>query len=596
MGKNVPISQIKDGKVMLLIISVCMIMLCLHLFKNSVHISDRFFWYDESTTYDVSKRPFYDIPSISARSHMQPPLFYWVAHGMIQIGDSPIHLRGISFLFTGGMIVFVMFGLKELLISSRWVLCMLLTLNPHALFLSREFRPYALAAFFILLSGVMLLRALKQPESKTAAIWYGITALGLQYSLALNCWVFACQMLCVGWVILVESKKHGLSNTLKRFAPLIAICLVLSLEYLFFLLWLASKNTIYTEKIALIEKRSYWGALAVNLKDHLFRKIMFQSNLWGWISIGLFVSGAVAILQKRCFMILSFLVLVILGQVIFSTYMTYSRINWFHPRYLTSCYVAYAVWCALAYEFFISRQWSLKKSLAPVMVLVIIMFAPTAKAFIKVKESPPLQNPWEKVVESKHCRDCRTYIVCAPVYISVIPMYLFRYSDDIQVIRNFTAEKVKNAIDQKSSVLFMGIPGKNTNAGNALNVLRNVKGYRNALLELKHMDLNTRVDPHFPDLLHLFYHQSRMKKGIQRTVCSQCSVNRSIQKAIDAAADLDRILVGSGEYYEDVNLNSKRVILESSPERGNRVINGKIELSGKWIILKNPWIISGKME
>jgi mannosyltransferase len=152
--------SLKKHHAIWLALAMLIAVLTLHVKLNSVDINEKYFWLDESSTYAIAKLPFLEAAQASQKSDTQPPLFYWLAHIVILVDDSPAVLRGISFSFMAGTLVFVMLALKELSLSSRLVLSLLLTLSPYARYASIEFRPYAMAVFFILLSSVFLYRAL----------------------------------------------------------------------------------------------------------------------------------------------------------------------------------------------------------------------------------------------------------------------------------------------------------------------------------------------------------------------------------------------------------------------------------------------------
>ena len=175
-----------------------------------------------------------------------------------------------------------------------------------------------------------------------SAVCYGLSVLGLQFSLSFNCWVFACQMLIVGGVMLVQIKKQGLSEAIGSSMPLLAVCLVLFFGYVPLLAWMTRYPS--SHKAPLLEKWTYWTRLADNAAV-LFRQIICFRGVSGWnaaAAICLFGAGVV-LTVKRNIGWAAYLMTLLFGQLAFSTYMTYSRIAWFHQRYLTSSYVAFAL-------------------------------------------------------------------------------------------------------------------------------------------------------------------------------------------------------------------------------------------------------------
>ena len=136
--------SLKKNHALWLALAMLIAILTLHVKLNSVDISEKYFYLDESTTYELAKLPFLEAAEKLPYGHRQPPLFYWLAHIVISVDDSPAVLRGISFVFIAGTLAFVMLGLKELSLSGRLVLSLLLTLSPYALYASIQFRPYAI--------------------------------------------------------------------------------------------------------------------------------------------------------------------------------------------------------------------------------------------------------------------------------------------------------------------------------------------------------------------------------------------------------------------------------------------------------------------
>jgi 4-amino-4-deoxy-L-arabinose transferase-like glycosyltransferase len=163
--------------------------IALLIFQNTQHIADRILWLDEAITFKTATLPFWDIPYDAAITswQMQPPLFYWLGHITAYIGDTPTILRSVSVACYILLLWFVIFRMHELQITSRLILCFVLIFTPFASYATTEFRPYALAAFSILLSSVFLYRLLQHPSSWTRTLLYGLSALILQYSLTLNC-------------------------------------------------------------------------------------------------------------------------------------------------------------------------------------------------------------------------------------------------------------------------------------------------------------------------------------------------------------------------------------------------------------------------
>jgi hypothetical protein len=445
--------SLKKPHALWLALAMLTAVLILHVLINSVAISEKFFWGDETTTYDVAKLPFLEATQFLQSWHKQPPLFYWLAHIVISFDDSPAVLRGISFVFLAGTLVFAMLCIKELSLSSRLILALLLTISPYAHYVSTEFRPYAMAVFFILTSSVFLYRALEQRQRWGPAIVYGVFALGLQYSLTLNCWVFACQMLAVGVFLLFQIRKEGLRPAIVSSRELLAVCLGLCLGYILFLAWVSRDDVLTIATYGWVDW-TYEARLADNFKKEFVPKIMLVSDFWWFncIAIGLFIAGF-GLARKHMIGVSAFWMTIFIGQLGFSTYMTYTRIVWFSVRYLTSSYVAFALLGALGYEFLFARRWPGGKSLIPALALLILIFLGTTGYPRKL--TVEYLNPFQVAIDELKCGEKRSLVFCSPGYSCTVPAYEYRNSNEVQVLGQLSLQQLREANDDESCILYI---------------------------------------------------------------------------------------------------------------------------------------------
>jgi hypothetical protein len=446
------------GLVLLLLAAV----LLLHLLTNSVFIGTKPFWIDESSTYEISRLPVAEIPLALTHSHKQPPLFYWVAHFVSSFGDSPAFLRGISFAFMAAALIFVMLGIKELSIPSRLLCSLLLTVSPFSLYLAREFRPYAMGAFFILISSVYLYRVLKRGTGWRPVITYGLAALGLQYSLILNSWVFGCQMLAVGAVFIFQAKENGIRAAVAFYQPLLWICLILSAGYAIFLFWI-SHSPVVLDFFWEIEDFDYWSRIRRNVTENLLPIIAMKGGPFGTFgsigfpvaSIGLFLAGIILSIKYSPGISL-YLVSIFAGQIAFSTYVTYETLAWFSWRYLTASFIAFIVLAALGYELLVARRWPGIKSLLPVAA---ILTACLPGAFWSYQGSLAIsgeRRPIRDVVEKLGCRPVsRNHLFCSPGASCAIVKYEFRNNRNVKIFRELDMAAVELHAQDGACILYL---------------------------------------------------------------------------------------------------------------------------------------------
>lgn len=402
-------------------------MLALAVLANTVHIRDRFFWLDECGTYLVARLPPADMFPFLREMHAQPPLFYWLAHAALPFGDTPLALRCLSLFFMIGTLAFVLLGLSELALSSRIVLGLLLTLGPHALFVWQEYRPYAMASFFILVSSVGLARAIAGGDRWRPAALYGLSALGLQYSLTLNAWVYGCQAAAVGVALALRAQRAGVRAAVRSLRALLAVTLVLCAGYAVYLGWAAAGRPRW-EPIA---HAAFWTQVIGNARREVFRNILWSGPLWGPIALLLLAAGVVAGLRRRPG-VTAYLLAVASGQLLVSTYLTYAKISWFSARYLTACFVGFPLLGALGFEWLVARRGCGRAGLAVALGLLAVAFPGALQRFHRAAAEPALVNPWVRAVEDA-VPEGPVLIGCSPAYVASIPEYAFRHSARITV-------------------------------------------------------------------------------------------------------------------------------------------------------------------
>ncbi len=144
-------------------------------------------WYDEAFSVYLARM---DLTEITARTaaDIQPPLYYYLLHGWIQLfGDSEFSVRSLSALF-GIMSVPLAYLLAGQLFRGRLaglLAALLLAISPLHVWYSQEARMYTLLTFLGMLSGYLLLLAMRAPSSGRRIGWwvaYTLTSIAAVYT------------------------------------------------------------------------------------------------------------------------------------------------------------------------------------------------------------------------------------------------------------------------------------------------------------------------------------------------------------------------------------------------------------------------------
>ncbi len=399
------------------------LLLILVVSRNTQGMANRMFWTDEVYTFQTVMQPFWVIPKWTVKGyHMQPPLFYWLGHLVAKIGTDPVTLRSISLAFYFIMIGFVIFAFRELRLATRIFLCFVLIMSPFAGFAATEFKPYAFAALSILISSVFLYRATKQPSRWLSAISYGLAALVLQYSLTLNCFAFGLQMAFLGANILYFCYKEGFKPTLTKYKPLIIVSVLLCIEYALFL------NMVMQTGLVLFPTSSfhfnllnYLKALLKNIRI-LKEEIILNRHWTSSFAPVFFLLGCITGLLRRRW-ITAYLILLFGGQLLFSTFMTFSRIDWLAQRYFVASYVAFVLLCAIGAEYFFQRID--RKTTIYIIVCLLGITLPGCIIEFATSMNTPGFNPIIEAVETMRCKDHPTVVLSDPSHDAIVPGYAY---------------------------------------------------------------------------------------------------------------------------------------------------------------------------
>lgn len=132
----------------LLLIGLCLIALLLRLWR----LDAENLWLDEAFTWQFAR----ESPDYiwGERWDQHPPLYYWLVHQFLQLGESEFVLR-LPSVIAGTLSVPLLFGLGKRLVSPTvgWLAAAFLALSPVAVWYAQEARMYALASLCALGAG-----------------------------------------------------------------------------------------------------------------------------------------------------------------------------------------------------------------------------------------------------------------------------------------------------------------------------------------------------------------------------------------------------------------------------------------------------------
>jgi len=144
-------------------LQVLIVITVLGLFLRFYNLGFNSLWLDETATYSFSVRTLTEIWwETAVGGETNPPLFYWIEHFMLMLGNNEVILRFIPALF--GVLSIPLFYLvgKEFFDRNVGIIAAAgCAFSPFLIYYSQDARTYAMMLFFVALSTLFFLKALK---------------------------------------------------------------------------------------------------------------------------------------------------------------------------------------------------------------------------------------------------------------------------------------------------------------------------------------------------------------------------------------------------------------------------------------------------
>ncbi len=320
----------------------------LHLFVHATRMGDAELSLDEAGTWGVARRSLGTLVTLPTAFHSQPPLYYFILHGLIGISSQQWFLRGFSWLCFLITLQFVLFYLDELNLFARLFLCLLLIYADISHYLATAVRPYGLATLCTLVSTVLLTRLLREP-TRRRAIAYALWALAMLYSMAFAVAVLLVHGMVAAATVTAALPRFGLRDALRRHRALLLAmtCVVIAyLPYLFMAIHYQYKpNPAHTLDLVR-NPHTYENALTE------------QFQLPVPMMLGLFALCVFAVageLRGRNFVVLLWPLLVF-GQIAFVFFFIVGRSPiGAQPKYMMPAFLAVCMLAALGFQQLLPR-------------------------------------------------------------------------------------------------------------------------------------------------------------------------------------------------------------------------------------------------
>jgi mannosyltransferase len=291
-------------------------------------------WLDEASTLTFARRSIFEIWGALSGGEFNPPLFYWVEHAMLALGESEVALRLIPAIL--GILTIPVFYLigTELLDRNTGILAAaLLAFSPFQIYYSQEARAYAPMLFFYSLAFWFFLRLLRSWDRRDALL-FGILA-------AVAFWThfYAFVPVLALFLFALGLKARELARDLRTAIPLgisLLAFVILSLP----LIWHAVQLFF-----ARTGAPPSFGVQGFETITQTLVQLSGFSAILAWVFLALFIAG-VAALWPRDRVKALLLVFILVFPLLLSVFLSYRMPM--VPRYLIYLLAAFLPGVALA--------------------------------------------------------------------------------------------------------------------------------------------------------------------------------------------------------------------------------------------------------
>jgi 4-amino-4-deoxy-L-arabinose transferase-like glycosyltransferase len=292
-------------------------------------------WLDEATTLSFARQSVIQIwGSLSSGNEFHPPLFYWLEHAMLVLGESEAVLRFIPAL--AGILtipVFYLIGTEMLDRNTGILAAALLTFSPFHVFYSQEARDYALMLLFFSLAFLFFLRFLRS-VGRRDGILLGVFAAAAFWTHFLA-FVPLFALLVFGLAVRAREMARNPRSAIPL-APPVLVFLLLTLPLLFYAVLLFG---------AITGSAPTFGIQGLGIITLTLVQISGFSSLLAIVFLILFAAGVISLFRgdRRDALLLVFL---LAFPLLASVYLSYRMPM--NPRYLTYLLAAFLPGVALS--------------------------------------------------------------------------------------------------------------------------------------------------------------------------------------------------------------------------------------------------------
>jgi mannosyltransferase len=322
-------------------------------------------WLDEATTYSTSIKSIVDIWQVSP-GEFSPPLFFWVEHVMLMLGNNEFILRFIPALL--GVLTIPLFYVigKEFLDRNTGIIAAAAcAVSPFLIYYSQEARAYSMMLFFVALATIFFLKGMKSGRLTHWALFGVFSALGFWSHFYAIVMIAALILFAlIEWAPRIRTELNNLKMLILGVVIFAVMCLPLILVTLQLL-------------IARTASAPTYGIQGLEIIWETFSQISGFNDIAMFVLVALFVVGIIQAFlidkNKGIFLVLLTILIFVVSYILsFKMPMV--------PRYLIFLSIVFSIGIAVSYRAVYSL-WNTKAVVYGFIIVLFIISAPVLAGY-----------------------------------------------------------------------------------------------------------------------------------------------------------------------------------------------------------------------
>ncbi len=338
--QDINVNNIKSVVIYSRYIQSLIVLTVIGFFLRFYNLGFNSLWLDEASTNTFAVMSIPDIWKATAGGEFNPPLFYWIEHLMLILGNNEVVLRFVPALLGVLTIPLIYFAGKEFMDRNVGIIAAAaFAFSPFLIFYSQEARSYSMMLFFVAFALVFYFKALKNNDLKNWALFGVLSALAFWSHF--YAFVIIASLILYALFLQIRNFKKNIQN-LKMIALSIVLFVILCFPLILLAIQLFATRT---------SSAPAFGIQGLGIISETFRELSGFSDISMFLLLILFIIGVIQAFlidkNKGIFLVtLTFLTFVISFILSYKMPMV--------PRYLIFFNTVFFIGIAISYKLFYS--------------------------------------------------------------------------------------------------------------------------------------------------------------------------------------------------------------------------------------------------